>query len=47
MLGLGLCKSLGELAKLPRHQNIFRPQMKPAEVKKLHDGWKRAVKRVL
>jgi glycerol kinase len=47
MLGLGLCKSLGELAALPRHQKIFRPQMKPAEVKKLHDGWQRAVKRVL
>ena len=47
MLGLGLCKSLGELSKLPRKQKIFRPQMKAAEVKKLHDGWKRAVKRVL
>jgi glycerol kinase len=47
MLGLGVYKSLGELAKLPRQQKIFRPQMKAAEVKKLHDGWKQAVKRVL
>ena len=47
MLGLGLCKSLGELAKLPRKQKLFRPQMKAAEVKKLYDGWKQAVKRVL
>jgi glycerol kinase len=47
MLGLGLCQSLGELAKLPRKQKLFRPQMKAAEVKKLYDGWKQAVKRVL
>jgi glycerol kinase len=47
MLGLGLCKSLGELAALPRTAKIFRPQMKVAEVKKLHAGWHRAVKRVL
>jgi glycerol kinase len=47
MLGLGLCQSLAELAKLPREQKIFRPQMKAAEVKRLHDGWKQAVKRVL
>jgi len=47
MMGLGFCKSLGELASWPRHQKIFRPQMKAAEVKKLHDGWKLAVKRVL
>jgi glycerol kinase len=47
MLGLGIYKSLDELAKLPRKQKNFRPQMKAAEVKKLHDGWKQAVKRVL
>jgi len=47
MLGLGIYKSLGELAKLPREQKIFHPQMKAAEVKKLHEGWKQAVKRVL
>ena len=47
MLGLGMCKSLDELAKLPRKQKIFRPQMKAAEVKKLYDGWQQAVKRVL
>ena len=47
MLGLGICKSLDELAKLPRKQKIFRPQMKAAEVKKLYDGWQQAVKRVL
>lgn len=47
MLGLGIYKSLNELAKLPREQKIFRPQMKIAEVKKLHTGWKQAVQRVL
>ena len=47
LLGLGLCKSLGELAQLPRRQKKFRPQMKPAEVKRLHTGWMQAVKRVL
>ena len=47
MLGLGIYKSLNELAKLPRQQKVFRPQMKAAEAKKLHDGWQRAVKRVL
>jgi len=47
MLGLGIYKSLNELARLPRKQKLFRPQMNVAETKKLHDGWKRAVKRVL
>ena len=47
MLGLGIYKSLNELAKLQREQKLFSPQMKAAEVTKLHDGWKQAVKRVL
>jgi glycerol kinase len=47
LLGLGICKSLNDLAALPRKQQIFRPQMKAAKVKRLHDGWKQAVKRVL
>jgi glycerol kinase len=47
LLGLGLYQSLDELAKLPRAQKCFRPRMKAAEVKKLHDGWLTAVKRVL
>jgi len=47
LLGLGIYKSLGQLAKLPRKQKIFRPRMKAAEVKKFHDGWLAAVKRVL
>lgn len=47
LLGLGIYKSLDELAKLPRAQNIFRPRMKPADAKRFHDGWLAAVKRVL
>jgi len=47
LLGLGVYSSLGEFAKLPRKSSVFRPQMKAAEVKKLHDGWLAAVKRVL
>jgi glycerol kinase len=47
LLGLGRYSSPGEFAKLPRKQIIFRPQMKAVEVKKFHDGWLVAVKRVL
>ena len=47
LLGLGVYNSVEELAKLPRQQKIFQPVMKPALVKKLHDGWLAAVRRVL
>jgi glycerol kinase len=47
LLGLGVYSSLEAFAKMPRKQTIFRPRMKAAEVKKLHDGWLAAVKRVL
>jgi len=47
LLGLGIYKSLEDLAKLPRAQKNFRPKMKPAEAKKFHEGWLAAVKRVL
>ena len=47
LLGLGIYKSLDELAKLPRAQKIFHPQMKTTEAKRFHDGWLAAVKRVL
>jgi glycerol kinase len=47
LLGLGVYKSLDELAKLPCAQKIFRPRMKPGDAKKFHDGWLAAVKRVL
>jgi glycerol kinase len=47
LLGLGLCKSLDDLCKLPRRMTTFRPQMPHAEAKRLYDGWLAAVKRVL
>jgi len=47
LLGLGIYKSPGELAKLSRATKTFRPGMPPALVGKNCDGWKRAVKRVL
>jgi glycerol kinase len=47
LLGLGIVKSLDELAKLPRKQTIYRPNMRPSDVKRFHDGWLAAVKRVL
>lgn len=46
-IGLGIYSSPAAFAKLPRKQTIFRPKMKSAEVKSLHDGWLAAVKRVL
>jgi glycerol kinase len=47
LLGLKIYRSPDELAKLPRKQKLFRPQLKAAQVKHLHAGWMRAVKRVL
>ena len=47
LLGLGLCKSLDDLAALPREVKSFRPQMKAAKATQLHNGWLAAVKRVL
>ena len=47
LLGLGVYLSPKEFAKLPRHETIFRPKMKAAEARKLHDGWVTAVNRVL
>jgi glycerol kinase len=47
LLGLGVCKSLDDLAALPREVKSFRPQMDAATVKRFHDGWLAAVKRVL
>ncbi|MFM2081655.1 MAG: hypothetical protein RL380_346 [Verrucomicrobiota bacterium] len=47
LLGLGLHRSLDELAALPRAQNIFRPQMNAVAATRLHAGWRQAVKRVL
>jgi glycerol kinase len=47
LLGLGQCKSLDDLAALPREVKSFRPQMDAAKATQLHRGWLAAVKRVL
>lgn len=47
LLGLGIYKSLTELAALPQAQKVFRPKMKLVEVKRFHAGWQQAVQRVL
>jgi glycerol kinase len=47
LLGLGVCKSLSDLTKLPRGQKVFLPEMNASQVKQLHDGWRTAVKRLL
>jgi glycerol kinase len=47
LLGLGICRSLDDLAKLKHGQKLFRPRMKPELVQKNYAGWQQAVKRVL
>jgi glycerol kinase len=47
LLGLGVYRSMKELAAIPQVTKSFRPKMKAAAIKKLHDGWLAAVKRVL
>ncbi|HXA45474.1 MAG TPA: FGGY-family carbohydrate kinase, partial [Candidatus Angelobacter sp.] len=47
LLGCGVYRRLDELTGLPVKRKLFRPRMKPAEVKKLHHGWQLAVERVL
>ncbi|HEX4343503.1 MAG TPA: glycerol kinase GlpK [Verrucomicrobiae bacterium] len=46
-LGLGHVKSLNELAQFPVKTKVFRPRAKAADIKRFHDGWLAAVKRVL
>jgi len=47
LLGLGVCKSLDEVAALPREARSFQPQSDTEKVRQLHEGWLAAVKRVL
>ena len=43
LLGLGLCRSLDDLAALPRETRVYRPQMNAAKATLLHQGWLAAV----
>lgn len=46
MLGLGWASSLGALSGLPREVRSHAPSMPAEEVKRCHDGWRDAVRRV-
>ncbi len=47
LLGLGLCRSPGDLVSLPRETRVFRRSMDPETVGRIYAGWKQSVKRVL
>lgn len=47
MLGMGLVKSLEDLAGLPRHDIVYRPAMSADAVQRLYQGWQRAVLQTL
>ncbi|MGH8023410.1 MAG: glycerol kinase, partial [Limisphaerales bacterium] len=47
MLGLGVCNSFEDLARLPHEGRTFQPQMDPVQAKRLYDGWLAAVQRIL
>ncbi len=47
LAGLGIYRSLDDLAALPREVRTYRSQMDPARVKQLYDGWLAAVNRVM
>ena len=47
LLGLGVRRSLDDLAALPQKISTYEPKMKESEREALHAGWLAAVKRVL
>jgi len=47
LLGRRVYQSLEDLERLPRRWKIYRPKMDAARAKEFHDGWCRAVERVL
>jgi glycerol kinase len=47
MLGMGVYGGVGELAGLPREAEVYRPGMGAEEVRRLREGWRRAVGQVL
>ncbi len=47
LLALGSAGSPADFAAWPRESRRFAPKMPAAEVKRLHDGWRAAVQRVL
>jgi glycerol kinase len=47
LLGLGVYRSLDELAAIPRRVKVYEPRMDGATAETLYAGWQAAVKRVL
>ncbi len=47
LLGLGVCRTLDELAAQTRISQSFHPHMDATQVKHLHDGWTAAVARTM
>jgi glycerol kinase len=47
LLGLGVYKTLHDLAELPRCQKVYRPLMTREDADDLYAGWQTAVRRVL
>lgn len=47
LLGLGVFKSLADLARTPTETAVYAPAMNPAQARRLYDGWCNAVRRVL
>jgi glycerol kinase len=47
MVGMGVHRTLDDVAKLPREVIVYRPQMKRDEVERFYTGWQNAVKQVL
>lgn len=47
LLGLGVYRSLDELAALPRAEVVYAPAMKSELAERLYAGWQRAVRQIL
>jgi len=47
LLGLGVYRTLDDIARLPRKQTTFAPKLSRAEANRLHSGWLAAVKRIV
>lgn len=46
-LGLGVRRTLGELAQAPRAETVYRPTADRATTERLHRGWQQAVRQTL
>jgi glycerol kinase len=47
MLGMGVYRSLDEVAAAPRDDIVYRPSMPAEDARRLYAGWQRAVRQVL